>query len=354
MSVARQNLPASPLSRAVHPALLPFLPQRAPVHVVPFVLAGCGVVGSALLRLLEERAAQLEALHGVRFELRKLLVRDVGRQREASIAAGVLSNDVENFLQSDASMLVEVIGGTQAAQQLVQTALLQGRDVITANKALLAESADALSRLALASGTRLEFEAAVGGGVPIIHTLRESLAHTGVRTIRGILNGTSNFILTRLAEGHRYADALAEAQRAGLAEADPSRDLDGSDVADKIRILAWLAFGIDPAALKVEQRGILPDPDGLARMAAAESGVLRLMAECSRIGGKVYAWVRPVVVKPGSAWAATRNEDNLIVVETAWNGTVSVAGAGAGGMPTASALLADMLRTALWRRDKAG
>lgn len=318
--------------------------------IVRFSLAGCGVVGSALLRLLDERAALIEEQHGLRFELQQVLVRDRSQQRDVVLDRHQLTSDVTQFSAQSADMLVEAIGGFEPSLGLMQAALAAGQDVVTANKAVLADHGQALQQLADDNDAGLDFEAAVGGGMPLIHVLRDSLGQTGVRSIRGILNGTSNFVLTRLAEGLSYESALQQAQQAGFAEADATRDLDGTDAADKIRILAWLAFGIDPAGLSVQTSGILPDPDALAANARAQGGVVRLLAECTRIDGQVRAWVRPLVVAADSIWAQTRDEGNLVSIDTQFNGTVQVSGPGAGGNPTASALLADMLRRAIRRR----
>lgn len=320
-------------------------PSAAPA-IVRFSLAGCGVVGSALLRLLDQRAGAIEAQHGLRFELQQVLVRDRSQQRDASLHEGQLTSDLARFSAQPGDMLVEAIGGFEPAHGLIQAALASGRDVVTANKAVLAEHGHTLQLLADETGAGLDFEAAVGGGMPLIHVLRDSLGQTGVRSIRGILNGTSNFILTRLAEGLGYEQALQRAQQAGFAEADATRDLDGTDAADKIRILAWLAFGISPVELSVDVSGILPDPDALAANARAQGGVVRLMAECTQGDGQLRAWVHPVVVAADSVWALTRDESNLVSIDTEFNGTVQIHGPGAGGYPTASALLTDMLRRA--------
>jgi homoserine dehydrogenase len=316
-------------------------------------LAGCGVVGGSLLRLLRERAPYLEARLGVHFEIARVLVRDRARPRALALPRHLLTSDPDEFLSTDADIVVEAIGGLRPAREIARATLRAGRDLVTANKALLALHGAELARLAAQTGAHLEFEAAVGGGTPIVALLRDSLAESGVESVRGILNGTSNYILTRISEGKRYADALGEAQRAGFAEADPTRDLDGTDAADKIRILAWLAFGADPAKIEVDRRGILPEPDRLT--STARSGrVFRMVAECTHIDGLVRARVRPVLVEPGSEWGRTRDEENLIMVETRWNGTIKVAGPGAGGPPTASALLGDIVRATRRRIAKAG
>lgn len=318
-------------------------PRKGLVRVA---LAGCGVVGGSLLQLLEERGRQIEARHGLRFEVTKVLVRNPERPRAIAVAPDLLTTDAGELIAADADIVVEAMGGLEPAGTIIRTALRQGKGVITANKALMADYGAELAALASRSKTPLEFEASVGGGVPVIRALRDSLAETDVVSIKGILNGTSNYILTRLSQGTPYATALADAQRAGFAEADPTRDLDGTDAADKIRILAWLAFGADPALIEVDKQGILPDPDHLARSAAAEGGVVKLIAECTMKDGRLAASVKPTVVAPDSDWAQTRDEINLVAIETRWNGTIKLAGPGAGGYPTGSAVLGDLIRAA--------
>lgn len=321
---------------------------RRRVRTVRVALAGCGVVGGELVRLLAGSADEVRERHGVRFELARVLVRDPGKTRPVAFPSGVLTGDVDEFLASavDADLVVEAIGGLDPALRIAEAALGAGRRLVTANKALVASHGPRLATLARRSGARLDFESAVGGGVPVIRSLRDSLALTGIVSVRGILNGTTNFILTRLGEGWRYADALAEAQARGFAEADPERDVSGQDAADKVRILAWLAFGTEPAALAVRRRGIVPEPDRLARAAAAVGGIPRLIAEAVRTEDGVVASVEPVVVAPDSDFGRARDEDNAVVVASLWNGTVRLAGPGAGGAATASALLGDMVRGA--------
>lgn len=313
---------------------------------IPIAIAGCGVVGSALIRLLQKRAREIEDRTGLGFELVSLLVRDPSRERGVEIEPEILTTDLEAFLDSGAEIVVEVIGGLGTAAEIARQTLARGADLVTANKALLAESGAELTDLARISGARLEFEAAVGGGAPIIETIRTGLAETGIRKIRGILNGTTNYILTRLSEGADYETALADAQRAGFAEADPTRDIDGTDAADKIRILGWLAFGTDPSEITVEREGILPDPDTLAAKARERGGVVRSIAEVEHRDDLIHASVAPLIVADDSEWAMTRYEENLVTVETSWNGTIRIGGPGAGGYPTASAVLADLIRVA--------
>lgn len=316
------------------------------VRTVRVALAGCGVVGGELVRRFRRSESELAERHGLRFELVRVLVRDPARARPDELPDGVLTTELSSFLSAGSDVVVEAIGGCETALAIARAALGAGRRLVTANKALLAAHGPELASRARHGLTRLDFEAAVGGGIPVLRALRDQLGGAGVRRVRGILNGTTNFILTRLEEGAGYAEALAEAQRLGFAEADPSRDVNGLDAADKARILAWLAFGVDPARLPARVRGIAPHADRLAADAAALGGVPRLVAEAFRGERGVSVVVEPVLVSSGSQLAAVRGPDNLIEVESTWNGVVRLAGPGAGGAPTASALLGDLVRGA--------
>lgn len=316
------------------------------VRRVRVALAGCGVVGGELVRRIGAGQRELAERHGLRFELVRVLVRDAARPRPGELPDGVLTTDLGHFLAAEAEVVVEAIGGQEPALAIARAALGRGLRLVTANKALLAEHGPGLAALARSTRGRLDFEAAVGGGIPVLRALRDQLGGAGVSRVRGILNGTSNFVLGRLAEGVPYAEALAEAQRLGFAEADPSRDVGGQDAADKLRILAWLAFGADPARLQVRVRGIEPGADRLAADAAALGGAPRLVADARRGPRGVEASVEPVVVAPDGDLGRVRGADNLIVVESAWNGVVRLGGPGAGGAPTASALLGDLVRGA--------
>ncbi len=312
-------------------------------RVVRVALAGCGVVGGELARLLVRLQRTIEQRQGIRLEVVKVLVRDTARLRPVNLARGLFTNDIGQFLACDADIVVEAIGGVSPAQQIAQATLARGARFVTANKALLAECGDELLETARASGATLDFEAAIGGGVPVVRALRSSLRDASVQRIEAILNGTTNYILTRLERGAAFDVALADAQRSGFAEADPTRDLDGTDSADKLRLLAWLAFGLSPRALSVDCRGVLPDPEKLVREAAAADLSVRLIASCERIGSEVTATVEPLFVARDTAFARTFNEQNLVVVDFGWNQPITLSGPGAGGLPTATALLGDIL-----------
>jgi len=320
------------------------LPIAAPRHA-RVALAGCGTVGGSLIRLLRERRPSIEQEQGVRFEMVGVLVRDLGRPRVVESAAGVITDELGAWLEHDADAVVEATGAVETALQIARATLGRGRRFITANKALIAAHGPELAGLARSTGGRLQFEAAVGGGVPVIRVLREALRHTGVRSVRGVLNGTTNYVLTRMAAGELLGEALYQARERGYAEADASRDLDGRDAADKIAILAWLAFGIEPAAVQVHRRDLTPHAEVLIRAARAHGGMLRQVAECTLTEGGVIAAVEPVIVPVTSPLAQAVGEENCVCVETRRSGTIRLFGPGAGGPPTAAALLSDLVAT---------
>jgi homoserine dehydrogenase len=313
-------------------------------RTVRVALAGCGTVGSSLVALARGQHEWLERRHGVRFEIARVLVRDPAKQRSVHLPLHLVTTSVDEFLLTDADIVVEVIGGQEPAGRIVRAALALGRRVVTANKALMAADGPTLQRLADQHATSLQFEAAVGGGVPVVRTLRGELGGHGVRTITGILNGTTNYLLTQLADGVSFGDALADAQSRGFAEADPSRDLQGLDAADKIRVLAWLAWGVDPAEVNVLVEPLPADPGPLVREAAARHGVLKFLAGAVREDGRnVRAWVRPVIVPKDHAFALVRDEENAVHIDSDSLGVLRLQGRGAGGSATASAVLGDML-----------
>lgn len=336
-------------SRACHACRHDASPGSRTVRVT---LAGRGTVGGALLGLLRDRAATIEEAHGLRFEVVSVLTRDPQRTRPVAVPPQLLTTDVEAFNRTDADLVVEAIGGLEPARRIARSALARGRGFVTANKALIAAHGVELESLAHDRGTCLSYEAAVAGGVPVIRVLRESLRQSGIGAIRGILNGTSNFILVRMAEGLSFDAALREAQTRGFAEADPTRDISGQDAADKIAILAWEAFGIPPAALPVRRTGLLPHPDRIVEDARALGGTARLVAEAIRSPEGVAACVEPALVGSSSTFARTAAEENLVVIETRSNGTIRLSGPGAGGEPTASAVLSDMLGVARRREHR--
>jgi homoserine dehydrogenase len=314
-------------------------------RTVRVALAGCGVVGGGLVRLLHESSDAIAGRFGVRFELTRVLVRDVNRERSLPLDSRLYTNDLDEFLAHDAEVVIEAVGGTEPARTIAYSALKRGKKVITANKELVASYGDTLSDLANENETGLDFGAAVGGSAPVISTLRDLIGTTTPRSVRGILNGTSNFVITQLERGVSLEAALASARQRGLAEADCTRDLDGSDAAAKLAIVAWIAFGIRPASLRVRRTPLIPGLENLVRFASLESARLRLLAECTQLPGhRVATTVEPVIVAPESVFGRTILEENRVEVDLGWSSPLSVSGPGAGGRPTAAALLSDLLR----------
>ena len=320
---------------------------------VRVALAGCGAVGSALLRELVARRATLADRHGVDVVLTRVLVRDVARERCAPFDRALLTSDVDEFLDAEADVVIEAIGGADTAHRIAVHTLSRGRELVTANKELLALHGSELSALARERRSALRYDAAVGGGVPVLRLLDDALGAGVPSAVRGILNGTSNYVLTRLEDGATLDDSLAAARTAGFAEADASRDLDGRDAAAKLALVAWAAFGVAPESLTVRRVSLLPDPARYVRLAERFGRIVRQVAECRRDGTAVVACVEPVLVGPNSAFARTRDEENRVEVHTGWSAPLCASGPGAGGVPTATALLSDLLAGPP-RRSRAG
>jgi homoserine dehydrogenase len=317
----------------------------APTRTVRVAVAGCGAVGSALLRELQVRRDSLERRHGRRVELTNVLVRDLAKERIAEVDRGLLTADLDEFLGGDVDVVIEAIGGVEPARRIAEWALAGGRELVTANKELLAAHGTSLHALAREHGGTLRYDAAVGGGVPVLRLLDDALgAGTPVR-VRGILNGTTNYVLSRLERGLALDDALLQAREAGFAEADASRDLDGRDAAAKLSLVAWGAYGIAPESLSVSRRSLLPAPARYVRLAQRLGGVVRQVAECALVDARVVASVEPVVVSRSSALGRVHDEQNHVEVHNGWRAPLSASGPGAGGAPTATALLADLVCT---------
>ncbi|MGH7650561.1 MAG: homoserine dehydrogenase [Gemmatimonadaceae bacterium] len=327
----------------------PFLridpPDLQQPRTIRLALAGCGVVGGGLVRLLQESAAATAARFGVRFVFARVLVRDPARDRRLPIDSRLFTNDLDSFLAQDADIVVEALGGDEPARTIAIRSLQRGRKVVTANKDLIATHGESLHALAHKNFTVIDFGAAVGGSAPVISTLRDLLGAGAPRSIRGILNGTANFVISGIERGQRLDEALAAAREGGLAEADCARDLDGRDAAAKLDILAWIAFGIQPSTLDVRRISLLPGLEDLVRFAHERGARVRQIAECSQLeGNSVSASVEPVIVPDATPFGRTVFEENRVEVDLGWTSPLSVSGPGAGGAPTAAALLSDLLR----------
>lgn len=316
-------------------------------------LLGCGTVGSALVDLLARQAATIESRTGLRLEITRVAVRDLSKPRDVSLPASVFTDDAADVVADpDIDVVVELIGGIDPARALVLDAIKAGKPVVTGNKALLATHGAEIFAAGAAFGVDVLFEAAVAGGVPLVRPLRESLLGEPVDRVLGIVNGTTNFILTKMTEeGASYADVLAEAQALGYAEADPTADVEGHDAGAKIAIVASIAFGVEVVADDVSHEGITGiTPDDIA-FATRNGYVVKLLAIAERFDdGAVGVRVHPVLVAATHPLAAVRDTFNAVFVQGAAVGDLMFYGRGAGGDPTASAVLGDVVDAALNRQ----
>ncbi len=347
-AIARAHTVAR-VTRAIDRNRVTAVRELRPLRVA---LAGCGHVGGALLDLIGEHVGNGGGYGEIRVQ--RVLVRDAQRERPAltrAIARGITTDtaciaEPSQLLGDDIDVLVEVIGGTTTARSLVEHALDRSIRVVTANKALLGIHGSVLASLAAQRGVMLDYEGAVCGAIPVVRSLRSGAAGVGITRVDGILNGTSNYVLDRLAEGASLAEAVATAQELGYAEADPTRDLSGEDAEDKLRILAWLAFGVDPAALRVTRRGLDAETAAWVAQVAAQGDRVKLIASCSREGARFVAHIAPTRVSGSDAWAHVSGPRNRVVIESDTAGSLEFQGAGAGGRATAGAVLSDLLHRA--------
>ncbi|GIG30258.1 homoserine dehydrogenase [Cellulomonas marina] len=322
----------------------------APLRVA---LLGCGVVGTEVVRLLTTQAAELASRVGAPLELVGVAVRDVSAPRDAVVDRALLTTDAEALVDR-ADVVVEVMGGIEPARGLLLRALRGGASVVTANKALLAQDGPTLYAAADAAGVDLYFEAAVAGAIPIVRPVRESLVGDRVRRVLGIVNGTTNYVLDRMAtDGLDLAAAVAEAQALGYAEADPTADVEGHDAAAKAAILASLAFHTRVRLDDVDRTGITGLTAQDVAWAARTGHVLKLLAVAEQVdgpdGGALDVHVRPALVPAGHPLAGVRGAFNAVFVEAEAAGELMFYGRGAGGAPTSSAVLGDVVSVARHR-----
>ncbi len=315
---------------------------------VKVAVLGAGTVGSQVVRLLQEESADLAARAGVELELSSVVVRDVDAPRDTPIPAELLTTDASAAIE-EADLVIELIGGIEPPHTLVLEALNKGKTVVTGNKALLAEHGPELYDAAAASGADLYYEAAVAGAVPVVYGLRESLTGDKIMRVLGIVNGTTNFILDAMTStGASYEEALAQAQDLGFAEADPTADVEGLDAAAKAAILASLAFHTRVNMEDVAVEGISGVTAADIEEATASGHVVKLLAIGERKqledGGEgVSVRVHPTLVPQDNPLAAVSGPFNAVVIEGESAGPLMFYGQGAGGAPTASAVLSDVV-----------
>jgi homoserine dehydrogenase len=312
-------------------------------------MLGCGNVGSALVTLLAEQGDAIEARTGLRLEVTRVAVHDLAKVRSVELPEGCLTHEAGEVVNDPAvDIVVELIGGIEPARSLVLDALKLGKPVVTGNKELLANVGADLFAAADAAGVDLLFEGAVAGGIPLIRPLRESLIGERITRVIGIVNGTTNYILTRMSEeGATYADALAEAQSLGYAERDPTADVEGYDAGAKVAIIASVAFGVSVVAGDVYHEGIAgltADDIGFAHRLGYEVKLLAVAEQGP--DGRVAVRVHPTMLPKAHPLASVRDSFNAVFVEGAAVGQLMFYGRGAGGSPTASAVLGDLIDAA--------
>ena len=319
--------------------------RTAPLRVA---LLGCGTVGSEVVRLLQSSGDDLAARIGAPLELVGIAVRRPGRARDLDLPEELFTTDAAGLVaREDVDLVVEVIGGLEPARSLILAALRAGKSVVTANKALLAEDGASLHAAAAEHGADLYYEASVAGAIPLLRPLRESLAGDQITRVTGIVNGTTNFVLTRMDEtGAGFADALDEATALGYAEADPTADVEGFDAAAKAAILAGLAFHTRVVAADVHREGITEVTAADVASAQAMGCVVKLLAIAEKDGDAVSVRVHPAMIPRSHPLGSVREAYNAVFVEAASAGRLMFYGPGAGGSPTASAVLGDLVAVA--------
>ena len=325
----------------------------SPDRVVRIAVLGCGNVGSALVGILQDRAEALAVQSGARLEIAGIAVNDLTVARADHVPVDLVTTDSVGLV-SDPSVdvVVELIGGLVPAGELVRKALETGKPVVTANKALLASAEGVTLRtLAKHQGVDLLYEAAVAGAIPLVRALRESLTGERIHRVMGIVNGTTNFILTKMSEqGADYSEVLAEAQALGLAERDPTADVEGFDAAAKAAILASLAFHTRVTASDVYREGITEVTAADITSAKVLGRIVKLLAICERTDEGVAVRVHPAMIPRTHPLATVGGAYNAVFVDAKSAGQLMFYGAGAGGAPTASAVLGDLVAVARNRR----
>lgn len=318
-------------------------------------LLGCGTVGTGVIRILEENRSEIIARLGAPIEVVRILVNDTERERDPVVPRELLTSDPADVLDSDAHVIVEVLGGYEPARTLLLAAIARGRHVVTANKALLARFGEEIFLAADAAHCDVIFEASVGGGIPIIRTLREGLASDRIHALYGIINGTSNFMLTAMSQtGQTYPAALAEAQARGYAEADPTMDVGGFDAAQKLNILISISFGLTIPFEAIRTEGIDRVTADDIRFARQFGYTIKPLAiakahhdpDAAAAGGpgvSIEARVHPTLIPADGMLGSVNGVFNAVMVHSHALGPVLFYGQGAGMMPTAASVVSDII-----------
>ncbi len=327
--------------------------QDASVTTVRVGLLGCGTVGTSIANLIHRQRDEIATRTGIRLDVTRIAVRDLSVDRGIELAhpaAEVFTGDAMAVaVADDVDVVIELIGGVDLPRTLISAALDAGKPVVTGNKALLADHGAELFAKAEANRVDLLFEAAVAAGIPLMRPLRESLLGEPIRRVLGIINGTTNFILTKMTEeGASYDETLAEAQALGYAEADPTADVEGFDAGAKAAIIATIAFGVEVVADDVHHEGISTITASDIEYATRSGHVIKLIATAERVGeaDEVAVRVHPTLVPLDHPLAAVRDSFNAVFIEGGAVGELMLYGRGAGGDPTASAVLGDLIDAA--------
>jgi len=311
-------------------------------------MLGCGTVGSAVARLLDEHREEIARRAGCRLEIARVAVRDLDRPRAVPLGGDRFTTDpMEVVGDPDVDIVCELLGGVEPAGSLVLAAFDRGKPVVTANKELVSTRGRELFDASDAAGLDLYFEASVGGGIPLIRPIKESLTGERISRVIGIVNGTTNYVLTRMTEeGLPFADALAQAQRLGYAEADPSADVEGHDAAAKCAILASIAFNARVVAGDVFREGIRRVTSEDVEFARRLGYVIKLLAIAELDGERIAARVHPAMIPAAHPLAAVRDAFNAVFLEGPKIGELMFYGRGAGGDATATAVVGDLVSVA--------
>jgi len=311
-------------------------------------LLGLGNIGSGTYKVLEMNRSHIEQTTGLDLRILRILETDIERDRGFTVARGVFTQNAEEiFSDPEIDIVIELLGGIEPATSFMVSALKAGKNVVTANKAAVAENYELLTEAATASGVKFRFEASVGGGIPLIGAITEHLCANEFTELLGILNGTTNYILTKMDEdGRAYEDVLKEAQALGFAEADPTADVEGLDVANKLSILMSLVFGKRVRPEDIPTRGITDITKEDISEAASQGCVIKLLASAYRKEDGVECFVQPTWLNKEHPLADVKNEFNALFIKGNAVDDLMLYGKGAGPFPTASAVLGDVITIA--------
>lgn len=312
---------------------------------IGLALLGLGTIGSGVMKVLRENGEMIKNREGIEIEVKRILVRDKTKKRNIKVDESLLTDNPEDiFNDEDIDVIAEFMGGEMPAFTFIREALKQGKSVITANKEVIAKHWDELEDEAKKSGAGLYFEASVAGGIPIIKAVRRSLQANNILKFMGIINGTTNFILTRMSEeGRSFEDALAEAQRLGFAEPDPTADVEGYDARYKLSILSTICFKNRVTVDDIFCEGITKISADDIEYARELGFGIKLLAIAKKQNGKIEARVHPTFIPISHPLASVRDSFNAIYIEGDMVGSLMFYGRGAGDLPTASALVSDII-----------